>query len=70
MVRRSWQRCPSATWWGYSDSFISEDFTNGKRHIVERHKYSGDHDCLISREMAKLDHLKVGDTSPSPVCFE
>lgn len=53
---------PKSSLVGYSDPSISEDFANGKRHIVEGHRYSGDHDCLISQELARLNHLKVGDT--------
>lgn len=53
---------PKSNLIGYSDSFISEEFTSGKRHIVEGSKYSGERDCLISQQLAKLNHLKVGET--------
>lgn len=53
---------PKSNLIGYSDSSISEEFTSGKRHIIQGSKYSGDKDCLISQQLAKLNNLKVGDT--------
>ncbi|MEK0306457.1 ABC transporter permease [Bifidobacterium favimelis] len=52
---------PKSNLVGYDDPSISEEFTSGKRRIVDGRKYSGDRDCLISQQLAKLNHLKVGD---------
>lgn len=42
---------------------ISEDFTAGKRKIVDGKIYAaGKQECLISQQLAKLNNLKVGDT--------
>lgn len=45
-----------------NQSYISEDFQNDLRIIVEGKMYSQKNECLVSRQFAELNNLSVGDT--------
>ncbi|WP_127975665.1 hypothetical protein [Bifidobacterium aemilianum] len=53
---------PKTSLLGYDSANISEDFSSGKRKIVEGKVYApGNKECLISQQLAKLNNLKIGD---------
>lgn len=54
---------PKTTLIGYDSPNISDDFTDGKRKIIEGKAYTdGEKECLVSQQLAKLNNLKLGDT--------
>lgn len=46
---------------GMFDERSMDEFTYGDREVVEGHFPAGEDECLISSELAELNHLKIGD---------
>lgn len=45
------------------DNILSdENFTNGKRKIIDGKVFENDSECIISQQLAELNELSVGDT--------
>ncbi|MDR0855108.1 MAG: ABC transporter permease [Christensenellaceae bacterium] len=47
---------------GSNTPTISADFINGKRKIIDGDIYKNENDCLISKQIADKNELKIGDT--------
>lgn len=55
------RQAPNATVLGYSDCSMMEDFAMGLRELDEGSFFEASGECMISREFADLNGLKLGD---------
>lgn len=58
-VRR---QAPNTVLLGYSDTSMLEDFALGLRELDEGHFFTSPGECMVSRDLADLNGLKVGDS--------
>lgn len=56
------RQAPNTTVWGYSDSSLMEDFTLGLRELDEGSFFTAPGECMVSRDFANLNGLKLGDS--------
>lgn len=52
---------PTMTVLGYSSLESLEEFKDGKRKIIEGEMFKNKDECVISKELAEVNNLKVGD---------
>lgn len=56
------RQAPNTTVLGYSDSSMMEDFTLGLRELDEGSFFTAPGECIVSRDFADLNGLKLGDS--------
>ena len=56
------RQAPNTTVLGYSDSSMMEDFTLGLRELDEGSFFAAPGECMVSRDFADLNDLKLGDS--------
>ncbi|MDE7327213.1 MAG: ABC transporter permease [Lachnospiraceae bacterium] len=56
------RQAPNTTVLGYSDSSIMEDFVMGLRELDEGNFFTAPGECMVSRDFADLNGLKLGDS--------
>lgn len=56
------RQAPNATVLGYSDCSMMEDFALGLRELDEGIFFETSNECMVSRDFADLNGLKVGDS--------
>ena len=55
------RQAPNTTVVGYSDNSMMEDFTLGLRELDEGRLFAASGECMVSRDFADLNGLKLGD---------
>ena len=55
------RQAPNTTVVGYSDDSMMEDFTLGLRELDEGRLFAASGECMVSRDFADLNGLKLGD---------